>query len=397
MTKIEILKSMVRGDQKNAAAWYLLGLEYTEQNNRVEALLAFTQALAYGDEELKQSVIRELNKLSREAPQSTGAEVQETEVLLSKGKHTPAVMRVIEGGKNRKNRSDQPLTEKVVDFSEVGGLHDVKEAIRIKMVQPVLTPQLYERFRKRAGGGVLLYGPPGCGKTFLARAAAGECSAKLYHVQVADILDPYVGASEQNIRDLFASARQHRPAVLFLDEMDALGYHRGKSASPWMRGMIDQLLAEMERAARQLDRLLLLGATNLPWDVDPAFFHSGRFDKVVFVGPPDSEARAAIFRLKLEGRPTEPIDYAQLAGWTELYSGADIEYVVELATEQVLHDILATGIERPIRMSDLRESIAATRPTTIEWLRTAKNYVKYANDEGLYDGVEKFLTAHKRI
>lgn len=118
---------------------------------------------------------------------------------------------------------------------------------------------------------------------------------------------------------------------------------------------------------------------------------------MVFVGPPDVQAREAIFRLKLQGRPAEPIDSKQLAAWTEFYSGADIEYVVELATEQVLHDILAKGLERPIRMSDLRESIAATRPTTIEWLRTAKNIVKYANDEGLYDGVEHFLAQHQRV
>ncbi|MED1794194.1 ATP-binding protein [Brevibacillus nitrificans] len=395
--KIDILKNMIGNEPKNASAWFLLGLEYTEKGERGEALLAFTQALAYGDEGLKDQIVIELNKLSTQMPKRSSGKANDGGTRIQAPVKSSVTMRVIEGGKNKKGESQVTVLDKKVRFLDVGGLHDVKEAIRMKMVQPFLTPDLYDRYGIRAGGGVLLYGPPGCGKTFLGKATAGECQAKLFQVQVADILHTHVGASEQNIRALFDSARQQKPAVLFLDEMDAIGYHRGKASSPWMRGIIDQLLSEMDRASMRADQLLVMGATNMPWDVDPAFHRPGRFEKMVFVGPPDRAARETIFQLKLDGRPVEPLDYAQLAAWTELYSGADIEYVVELATEQVLHDILAKGTERPIRMSDLRESIAATRPTTIEWLRTAKNYVKYANDEGLYDGVEHFLAEQKRI
>lgn len=400
MTKIEILKTMVNTDQKNASAWFLLGLEYSELGDRGEALLAFTQALAYGDEELKHNIVGELNKLSQVKPLRNGGSAPEAGALQTSALHAPVALRVIEGGKHlRKKKGEVRIStlDKNVSFAEVGGLQDVKEAVWMKIVKPFLAPGLYEHLRQRAGSGVLLYGPPGCGKTFLAKATAGECNATLLHVQAADILDSRVGASEQNIRTLFRTARAQRPAVLFLDELDAFGYPRDKTSSAWMRGINDHFLMEMEGAASRADKLLIMGATNMPWDVDPGFHRPGCFDQLIFVGPPDAEAREIIFRLKLEGRPSEPIDFAQLAGWTDLYSGADIEYVVELATEQVLHDFLSTGVERPIRMSDLRESIAATRPTTIEWLRTAKNYVKYANDEGLYDGVERFLAKHKRI
>jgi vacuolar protein-sorting-associated protein 4 len=385
LTKIKILKTMINSDQTNAAAWFLLGLEHAERGERTEALQAFTQALAHGDEELKEKIVMELNKLSSKTPLHRGYKPHEM------------TMRVIEGGKGKREEKTVNIKEKRLIFAEVGGLQEVKTAIRMKIIQPFLTPDLYERFHKRPGGSVLLYGPPGCGKSFIAKATAGECQAKFFTVQIADILDPYLGVSEQNIREQFDRARSHMPAVLFLDEMDALGFNRGKSSSPLMRGVIDQLLLEMEKVESSADRLLLIGATNMPWDVDPAFKRPGRFDQMIFVGPPDLEAREAIFRLKLAGRPCEPIDYPQLAAWTDLYSGADIEYVVELATEQVLQDILSKGVDRPIRMSDLRESIAATRPTTIEWLRTVKNYVKYANQDGQYSDVEHFLARNKRI
>ncbi|MGE5577709.1 MAG: AAA family ATPase, partial [Syntrophothermus sp.] len=173
--------------------------------------------------------------------------------------------------------------------------------------------------------------------------------------------------------------------------------NRAKLSSDLMRPIIDQLLAEIEGIDSSTDKLLIIGATNMPWDVDPAFKRPGRFDKMLFVPPPDEVAREAIFKLKLADKPAEAIDFKLLAAKTELYSGADIENVVELATENVIAEILKTGVERPVQMKDLLEAVEATKPSTIEWLRTIKNYVKYANQSGLYDEVEKFLARHKKI
>ena len=134
----------------------------------------------------------------------------------------------------------------------------------------------------------------------------------------------------------------------------------------------------------------------MPWDVDAAFKRPGRFDKSLFIPPPDLEARAVIFQLKLFERPTEKIDYMELARRTDLYSGADIENVVEVATEAVITEIMQTNLERSITMPDLLLAVEKTSPTTLEWLRTIRNYVKYANQTGLYDDVEQYLRKIKR-
>lgn len=300
---------------------------------------------------------------------------------------------VISGGQaGKRDREAPPIT-----FADVGGLHAVKNAIQMKIVKPFVSPGLFERFRKKVGGGILLYGPPGCGKTFIAKATAGECRARFIPIHVSDILDPYIGVSEQNLREVFASARATKPSVLFLDEMDAIGYNRSRSSTDTMRAVIDTLLTEIEGIETNTDKMLIIGATNMPWDVDPAFKRPGRFDKMIFVSPPDEEARATIFRIKLHERPIEQIDYALLAKETDLYSGADIENVVELATEEVITEIMRTGVERPLTMKDLKNAIQSTQPSTIDWLRTVKNYVKYANQGGLYNDVESFLSRYKRI
>ncbi|MDF2544904.1 MAG: cell division protein, partial [Herbinix sp.] len=208
-------------------------------------------------------------------------------------------------------------------------------------------------------------------------------------------LNPYLGISEQNVKDIFFQARAKKPCILFFDEIDTIGYNRSKLNSEHMRPVIDQLLTEIEGIDSNTDKLLIIGATNMPWDVDPAFKRPGRFDRTVFVQPPDIVARTAIFKIKLKNRPIGEIDYLKLAEQTELYSGADIENVVELATEKVINSILSSGVERPIMLNDLLEAISETKPSTLEWLKTIKNYVKYANQSGLYDDAEKFLSKYK--
>lgn len=395
MNKIDVVKQMAESNPENGSAWYLLGLEYAQIGQNNEALQAFTQALRFSDQALQQQIIVELGKLAA-APSPTPIQPsipQEAAEEASVAAHDAKPFQVISGGQaGRRDKEKDRVT-----FEDVGGLHDVKNAIHMKIIKPFVSPGLFERFKKKVGGGILLYGPPGCGKTFIAKATAGECRARFVPVHIADILDPYIGVSEQNLRELFSSARANKPSVLFLDEMDALGYNRGRSSSNSMRTLIDTLLTEIEGIDTSTDKMLIIGATNMPWDVDPAFKRPGRFDKMIFVSPPDEEARKTIFQIKLAERPVVEIDYDWLAKETDLYSGADIENVVETATEMVIAEIMKTGVERPIQMNDLKQAIASTHPSTIEWLRTVKNYVKYANQGGLYNEVEAFLSRYKRI
>src|SRR2546423_10772693 len=178
-----------------------------------------------------------------------------------------------------------------VNFDDVGGLDDVKKAIHRTIILPYQRPQLYERYGRRAGGGVLLFGPPGCGKTMLARATAAECGLPFSNVRIEEILDPFIGMSERNLHDVFEQARRAAPCVLFLDEMDALGFARRRHTGSAGRPLVDQLLQELDSIGADNEGILVLAATNAPWDVDEAIKRSGRFDRLPFVPPPDEPGR----------------------------------------------------------------------------------------------------------
>nr|WP_166245306.1 ATP-binding protein [Paenibacillus turpanensis] len=306
-------------------------------------------------------------------------------------------LHVLHGGLDSASAPEPAPDKHRITFADVAGLADLKKAIQMRIISPFYNQGLFSRFRKKTGGGVLLYGPPGCGKTFIARATAGECKANFINVHITDILDPYIGVSESNLLEIFEKARHRKPSVMFFDEIDAIGFNRSKSSSH-MRGLVDTLLTQMEGMDTSTDQVLVIGATNMPWDVDNALKRPGRFDRLIFVAPPDEVAREQMFRLKLSGRYVGIINCARLAERTEFFSGADIENVCERAAEYVLGEIMDTGVERPIEQRDVERAIEETQPSTLEWMRTAKNYVKYSNQSGLYNDVEQYLKKHsKRI
>jgi len=278
-------------------------------------------------------------------------------------------------------------------FSDIGGLEDVKKVIHRTIILPFQRPELYAQYGRRAGGGVLLYGPPGCGKTMLARATATECGLPFSNVRIEEILDPMFGMSERNLHDVFEQARLAAPCVLFLDELDAIGFARRKHHGGAGRPLVDQLLQELDSIGSENEGMLILAATNAPWDVDEATKRPGRFDRLVFVPPPDEEARRAILENLVAGRPAEKIDLKRLAKQTPLFSGADIHALVERAIDVAIDEALDTGDMRPLRAADFDAALARMRPTTLEWLATARNYVEFANRDGSYDEVMQFLVS----
>jgi transitional endoplasmic reticulum ATPase len=280
-----------------------------------------------------------------------------------------------------------------VTFANVGGLEDVKKAVHRTIILPFQRHDLYERYKRGVGGGVLLFGPPGCGKTLVARATAGECGLPFSNVRIEEILDPFFGVSERNLHDAFVQARNFAPCVLFLDELDAIAFARRKHAGNVGRQLVDQLLQELDAIGADNDNILVLAATNAPWDVDEAMKRPGRFDRVVFVPPPDATARAHILALQLADRPTTEIDVARIAKQTPLFSGADLEALVERAIDLVIDDALESGHERPLTMRDLEQALSGMRASTLEWIATARNYVEFANQGGRYDEVGGFLVS----
>jgi transitional endoplasmic reticulum ATPase len=282
-----------------------------------------------------------------------------------------------------------------VTFADVGGLDDVKKAINRTIILPFQRADLYEKYKRGAGGGVLLFGPPGCGKTLLARATAGECGLPFSNVRIEEILDPYFGVSERNLHDAFVQARRFAPCVLFVDELDAIAFARRKFSGNVGRPLVDQLLQELDAIGADNENVLVLAATNAPWDVDEAMKRPGRFDRIVFVPPPDPPARERILGLQLAGRPSEGVDVAKIARRTPLFSGADLSALVERAVDLVIDDALERGEERPLATRDLEQAVAGMRPSTLEWIATARNYVEFANQGGRYDEVAEFLVSRE--
>src|SRR5690606_37266052 len=314
------------------------------------------------------------------------------------GARNGPVLKVVDGSEAE---TEGPLAEVVpiqasgtVRFADIVGMEALKRTIRLRIVEPFLKPGLFQRFAKKSGGGLLLYGPPGCGKTLIARAIAGECRATFISVGISDVLNMWIGESERNLAALFEKARANRPAVLFFDELDSLAYSRSKASNEHTRSLVNEFLSQLDGLSGDNERILVLAATNMPWDVDGAMKRPGRFDKQIFVPPPDAEARAEMFRLKLQGLPLGHIDPVALARMTSHASGADIDGIIEEAKERVLADIVESGDERLLRQDDLVGAARDTQPSTLDWLRTAKNLVKYGGD-GSYKDVEAYLKAER--
>lgn len=281
-----------------------------------------------------------------------------------------------------------------ITFADVGGLDEVKAQITRKIILPFQKPSVFQRFRKKAGGGVLMYGPPGCGKTMLARATAGECGAAFINVEIPDILDMYIGESEKRLAAIFAEARQKAPAVLFFDEIEALAAKRRFSDTSTGAALVSTFLAEMDGFQSANDGVLALAATNVPWAIDSAFRRHGRFDRFIFVPPPDAPARRDILIRLLKDRPQAPsLDLDAVAKRTPGFSGADLASLVEEACDSAIEESLKGEIA-PIAPAHLTEALKSVKATTIEWLTSARNYAKYANQGGLFDDVVDFLNKH---
>ncbi len=289
----------------------------------------------------------------------------------------------------------RPQSPLQVRFADVGGMEDLKKTLRLHIIEPFLRPGLFAKFKKSGGGGILLYGPPGCGKTMIARAIASECNASFVSVGISEVLNMWMGESERNLAQLFEKARAQKPCVLFFDELDALAFSRSKAQSEHSRTIVNEFLSQLDGFERDNRDVLFLAATNMPWDVDQAMKRTGRFARQLFVPPPDEEARKHIIDLKLRDIPVEGIDVAALVTATPHYSGADIDGLIDLAKESTLHDILAGNPERPIGPADVAYALDLMQPSTVEWLKTARNLVRYSGSDDSYRDVEKYLKKTK--
>ena len=284
-----------------------------------------------------------------------------------------------------------------LSLADVAGMTEVKQRLEAAFLAPMRNPDLRRLYGKSLRGGLLLYGPPGCGKTFIARAVAGELGARFITVSFADIIDMFVGQSERNIHELFEVARRNAPCVLFLDEVDAIGQKRSQLRNTPMRSAVNQLLLELDDISGNNEGVFLLAATNHPWDVDSALRRPGRFDRTLLVLPPDTAAREGVLRYHLKDRPVAGIDLVRLARQTDGYSGADIAHICETAAERALLDSVRRGEPRMIGTPDLEAAIGEVKPSLGAWFDTARNVALFANENGSYDDLAAYLRKRRLI
>jgi AAA+ superfamily predicted ATPase len=282
-------------------------------------------------------------------------------------------------------------------LADVAGMKEVKQRLEAAFLAPMRNPELRRLYGKSLRGGLLMYGPPGCGKTFIARAVAGELGARFLSVSFADVVDSMLGQSERNIHEIFGIARRSAPCVVFLDEVDAIGQKRTQLRNTPMRAVVNQLLLELDDVTGGNEGVFLLAATNHPWDVDSALRRPGRFDRMLLVLPPDQSAREAIFRFHLRDRPVERVDSGRLARMTDGFSGADIAHICESAAELALLDSVRRGEPRLIGQADLEAAARDVRPSLGPWFDAARNVAMFANEGGGYDDLAAYLKKRRML
>ncbi|AKQ45023.1 cell division protein [Rufibacter radiotolerans] len=411
------------GQWEEAEKHLLLGLQHAPQDHSLKLLLAATylqlgkhsavfviveelHSLDYSPAEVNllharlllahQEPKEALEKYQLATRQNPGLQDKELETALTQQAYPGFSELDLKVPTQAPEREIYPSLERpTIKFKDVGGMEKVKEEIEMKIIHPLQHPELYKAYGKQVGGGILMYGPPGCGKTLLARATAGQVNASFLSVGINDILDMWIGNSEKNLHQVFELARAQAPCVLFFDEVDALGASRTDMRKSGGRHLINQFLSELDGVEHSNEGVLILAATNTPWNMDSAFRRPGRFDRIVFVTPPDQAAKEAILEVLLHGKPSQKLNLEAIAKKAKDFSGADLKAIVDVAIELKLRESMKKGQPLPIEQNDLLKALDQVKPSTKEWFTTARNYALYANENGLYDEILDYMGVKK--
>lgn len=257
------------------------------------------------------------------------------------------------------NKSDEPILKKNtqgITFNDIAGLVDAKEAVKEKIIMPVMHREIFKKYGKKAGGGILLYGLPGTGKTMFAEAVANEINAKFFSIKCSDIKSKWYGESEQRVKKIFEQARSAGRAVIFFDEFEAIGRKRTEDDSNGNNDLVPEILSQIQglNSSKQDYLLLIIAATNRPWDIDSALLRPGRFDEKIYIPLPDFDARKRLFEIKLAKLPMEKdikLDY--LSEITEGFNGSDINEFCEKLKMELIKRTIDTKEETNITMLDV--------------------------------------------
>lgn len=257
-----------------------------------------------------------------------------------------------------------PQQANKITWDMIGGYEDVKKEIRDYLELPLKNRELAKRYGLKLPNGILLFGPPGCGKSMMMKALASETGINFIYVNISDIMSKWYGESENRLKELFNNARRNAPCILFFDEIDTIGVkresHTGDSVTP---RLLSLMLSEID-GINSDDGVIIVGSTNVPQLLDKALLRAGRFDKLIYIGPPDKKARKEILQIHCKGKPlADDVDFDKLAELTERYSGADLGNLCQEVSRIVAVESLEKGVERKITMNDFIEAIKRYRPS----------------------------------
>ena len=345
---VELVKKAIEADSAskyeeayqlyyNGLDYLMLALKYEKSQKAKETIKAkFTEYLSRA-EELKEHVVNNNQKDQNGEVSSTSGNVKAKKLDPNSSSNNKE-----EDSDNKKLRgqlANSILSEKPdVKWSDIAGLDAAKDALKEAVILPVKFPHLFKGKRKPVSG-ILLYGPPGTGKSYLAKAVATEANSTFFSVSSSDLVSKWMGESERLVKQLFSMAREQKPSIIFIDEVDALCGPRGEGESEASRRIKTELLVQMNGVGNDADGVLVLGATNIPWQLDSAIRR--RFERRIYIALPDPEARLEMFKLNIGETPCTltPQDYHTLANITEGYSGHDIAVVVKDALMQPIRKI----------------------------------------------------------
>jgi len=281
------------------------------------------------------------------------------------------------------------------NFSRVAGMDEVKRKIEEEIIIPLMYPGLSKEYVDQSSRGIVLYGPPGCGKTYIAKSIPGEAYKRtgvkvgFIDVKISDILSSWVGESEKNMRRVFELAADHEPCVLFIDELDGLGMSRSSSDSDYSRRLVNEILQDFSIIENK--RVLVIAGTNYPTNIDPALLRPERFDDSIFVGPPDYGARLKLFKLYTKGKNVDSnINYEELARLTQDYSAVDIRKICNEAGKIARRDAVR-GNKRPINYSDFLSAIEKTSSSLYVWCDDMKNLIKKKKLSPVFSDLERII------
>ncbi len=391
---VEDFSKVIKLKADFAEAYHLRGLAFEYAGNISSAIADYTKALELNPELTEAKTHLESAKAKKDQEGKGGA---------------------AEGG----TADIKMLTKPTTTFVDVAGMSKMKEEIREAVVYPMRNPDLARKYGKLAGGGILMYGPPGCGKTFIVKAAAGECQAGFINAKLSDLLDMYVGNTEKNIHKVFELARKNSPCLLFFDEVEAIGGRRDQQeGQQYMKMAVNQMLYEMDGVEANNQSVLIIAATNAPWDVDPALRRSGRFSKTIYIPEPDYTSRVAMLKMYAKKRPVSILVPFNLLGLATIaYASADHKAIVEdaatipwreafLAIEKKAEALIKGGMakeqaeelskkqvsQRSITLGDFVSAIAKKRSSLPPWYEQAKKQIGKQEEVTIVDGKE-----HKKV